>query len=516
MSRNVHTGMLANSHTGLVNANIRAPKRFFDLDRGHDPGTGASTTFHDVYFDARTDIEAGAELFVQYGDTWFSDREELGFIPLSYDFKVADKATNFLAEILANVTTAAKNHPQEFVGDFLNLTRQIAATRPRLANAFPKDLDSFEVATTAGTASLTVPNRVRTIEWLEKNGRCLDNIQPRISTIRQAGRGAFATRRIKKGDVITPMPLVHVFRRHMEIYDGNNYDDMNSSFWKDGKQLLLNYCYGHPDSSLLLFPYAPVSNYINHNVSRCNSELRWSDLPNHHDEWLLRSPDGLESESHAGLIMELVATKDIALDEEIFLNYGPQWESSWSAFLESRRLNDYDRNFKSSEALNHRIEWIRTVDEQEEYPYDFSNHEDVLTVCFVRRDNNLLIEETESMKTYRWSGADTLYSADHAYPCNVIDRSFRFEDVDQAYDRKDSVYPSDVTYTVLLTDDNIKIIDVPRAAIQFFDEEYMSDNSWRRAFRHEIHLPDHMVPLIWRDLRPTASENQEEKIEKML
>jgi hypothetical protein len=501
--------MLANSHTGLVNANVRTPKRYFDLSRGHDPGTGASTTFHNVYFEAKIDIEAGAELFVQYGDAWFEDREDLGFIPLSTDFKFADRTVQFLQQASKNLTTMLDNVPQDFVVDFLDLVRRIVATKPRLANAYPKDFNSFMIAAEAGTATLTVPNRVRSTEWLQENGRCLDNIRPDLSTIRQAGRGAFATRGIKKGDVITPMPLVHILRRHMEIYHGDDYEDQNGSFWIDGKQLLLNYCYGHPESSLLLFPYAPVSNYINHNASHNNAELRWSTLPNHHTDWLERSPNDLDLETHSGLIMELVATTDIAPNEEIFLNYGAQWENAWNEFVANHQLDNYDRHFTSSEALNNRLEWLKTVDEQEDDPYKFSNYEDIRTICFVfRNEKNLLLNATEStMKTYRWSGTDNLIHADFSYPCDVIDRNLKMFDLDEAMDRQDSVYPAPITYTVILTDDDIKIVDVPRKAIQFFDNEYMSDNSWRKAFRHEIHLPDHMVPPIWRDLNPSIGSN---------
>lgn len=497
--------MLANSHTGLVNANIRAPTRYFDLSRGHDPGTGASTTFHNVYFDAKIDIEAGAELFVQYGDAWFEDREDLGFIPLSTDFKEADRTVRFLQQATKNLTNTLKNDPQDFVADFLGLVRSMVASKPRLANAYPKDFNSFKVATEAGTATLTVPNRVRTLEWLEANGRCLDNIRPELSTIRQAGRGAFATRNMKKGDIITPMPLVHILRRHMEIYHGDDYENKDGSFWIDGKQLLLNYCYGHPESSILLFPYAPVSNYINHNVSYSNAELRWSTLPNHHADWLERSPDSLDTENHSGLIMELVATRDIGPDEEIFLNYGSHWENAWNQFTKKQQLHDFDRHFTSSEALNNRLEWIKTIEEQEDEPYKFSNNEDIRTVCFTyKSEKNLLLNATEkSMKTYRWSGTDRLIHADYSYPCYVVARHLKDYDIDEAYDRQDSVFPAPITYTVILIDEDMKIVDVPRKAIQFFDDEYISDNTWRKAFRHEIHLPDHMVPPIWRDLRPS-------------
>ena len=497
--------MLANSHTGLVNANIRTPTRYFDLSRGHDPGTGASTTFHNVYFDAKFDIEAGAELFVQYGDAWFQEREDLGFIPLSTDFKVADRTMRFLQQVAQHLTNTLKDEVQDFVVDFLDLVRRMVAGQPRLANAYPKDYNSFKVATEAGTATLTVPNRVRTIEWLEQNGRCLDNIRPGLSTIRQAGRGAFATRKMKSGDIITPMPLVHIFRRHMEIYNGDDYENKDGSFWIDGKQLLLNYCYGHPESSLLLFPYAPVSNYINHNASFSNAELRWSSLPNHHADWLERSPNSLDSETHSGLIMELVATRNIAPDEEIFLNYGSHWEKAWNEFIENEKFDGYDLHFTSSEALNDRLEWIKTVDEQEDEPYKFSNNDDIRTICFIlKNEKNLLLNATEkSMETYRWSGTDRLMHADHSYPCEVVDINLKIYDLDEVNDRQDSVFPAPITYTVILTDEAIRIVDVPRKAIQFFDDEYMSDNTWRKAFRHEMHLPDHMVPPMWRDLKPS-------------
>ena len=500
----VETGMLANSHTGLVNANVRTPQRYFDFSRGHDPGTGASTTFHNVYFDAKSDIEAGTELFVRYGDSWFEDREDLGFIPLSTDFQVADRTVRFLLESSKKLTHQSENELHDFVMDFLDLVRGIAAARPRLANAFPKDFNGFTVATEAGTATLTVPDRVRSIEWLEENGRCLDNIRPELSTIRQAGRGAFATRTLRKGDIITPMPVVHIRRRHMEIYHGDDYDNKDGSFWIDGKQLLLNYCYGHPESSMLLFPYAPVSNYINHNYSNSNAELRWSTLPNHHVDWLERSPDSLDSQNHSGLIMELVATRDIAPDEEIFLNYGSQWENAWNEFINNRRLNDFDRHFTSSEALNDRVEWLKTIDEQEDEPYAFSNNDDIRTICFYfNNERELLLNETEkSMKTYRWSGTDRLFNSDYAYLCDVMDRNLKVYDSDEAFDRQDSVFPAAITYTVILTSEDIKVVDVPRKAIQFVDNEYMSDNAWRKAFRHEIHLPDHMVPQVWRDLKP--------------
>lgn len=58
----------------------------------------------------------------------------------------------------------------------------------------------------------------RSIQELSKKGRCLDNMRNGESTIPFAGRGAFATRPLKKGDIITGSPLVHVPGRLADMF----------------------------------------------------------------------------------------------------------------------------------------------------------------------------------------------------------------------------------------------------------------------------------------------------------
>eukprot|EP00957_Ditylum_brightwellii_P009679 729363-Ditylum_brightwellii.AAC.1 len=111
-----------------------------------------------------------------------------------------------------------------------------------------------------GTAMHSVPNVIRSKEWLEENGQCLDNIRPGSSTIKQAGRGAFATRTLKQGAVISPAPLLHIHRDNAIFSYSQDSDDDDD----ERVQLFLNYCFGHRDSSLLLYPYAPAVNFINH------------------------------------------------------------------------------------------------------------------------------------------------------------------------------------------------------------------------------------------------------------
>ena len=74
-----------------------------------------------------------------------------------------------------------------------------------------------------------------------------------------------------------------------------------------GKQLLLNN-FSHPKSSLLLFPYAPVVNFINHADSTAsNVEIRWSQIRTGHrgKEWPQSlTLEQLNQQTHTGLVIE--------------------------------------------------------------------------------------------------------------------------------------------------------------------------------------------------------------------
>jgi hypothetical protein len=127
---------------------------------------------------------------------------------------------------------------------------------------------------------------------------------------------------------------------------------------------------------------------------------------------------------------------------------------------------------------------------------------DVVAVCFAGKFSNKLAT-TEDGPKYEWHYFDGLYrTTDFAYPCDILEREFEtsYED---AVDRLESIEPVPTTYTVLLDRgdrDNAIVSGMPRNAIRFFDDEYASDLFLRSAFRHEIGIPDHMVPAAWRDL----------------
>jgi hypothetical protein len=105
------------------------------------------------------------------------------------------------------------------------------------------------------------------VDWLKQNGICLDTLSVAPTTLPGVGRGAFTKRAVDKGEVVASTPIVHLDRSELEIVEqsteldekipgahkyGIQYTDKIT-----GKQLLPNYCFGDPDSNLLLLPFAP-------------------------------------------------------------------------------------------------------------------------------------------------------------------------------------------------------------------------------------------------------------------
>lgn len=168
-------------------------------------------------------------------------------------------------------------------------------TNERVASIFPRNLTDFPrfvnmtLEDIAFDLAWRTVNR-RSVDWVVTNGKCLDgSVEIRKSSIPKAGMGAFATRRIKRGEMIVPAPLVHIpDRDSLNLYNrtikGNKEKKAQRNFAKDprtgrlvfqedkpnGKQMLMNYCFGHKESSVLLCP-ATSAVAINH----CSTRTNW-------------------------------------------------------------------------------------------------------------------------------------------------------------------------------------------------------------------------------------------------
>lgn len=125
-------------------------------------------------------------------------------------------------------------------------------------NALPKTIEEAIIAFREEIEMVYQPSATRSVDWLKENGKCADNISPKQSTIEGAGRGAFATRDLPKGTIITGSPLHHIPIKddfiHLFRTVPNDNPDEEPRSEVSGQQIQLNYCFGHAESTLLLCP----------------------------------------------------------------------------------------------------------------------------------------------------------------------------------------------------------------------------------------------------------------------
>jgi hypothetical protein len=116
------------------------------------------------------------------------------------------------------------------------------------------------------TRSATSSSKRRSVDWLRENGWCLDNVRPiPVSKYQHAGRGLVARRPLAAGAVVAPVPVrairrssLRIKRRQRQRADGKTTTLVD----EETEQLLINYCFGHPDSSFLLYSYGPMVKYV--------------------------------------------------------------------------------------------------------------------------------------------------------------------------------------------------------------------------------------------------------------
>ena len=502
-------GMLANSHLGLKNIRLGDIWRLQVEEDGTDSKSvegQSSSTLNDVgrgsysyhsrlMFDADRYIQSGEEFFVNYGDDWFTARENLlGVIPSETNYQEADR-------MLQKLDDECDSHAYEA------LLKDAAEKDKRLRAALPDNVEDVPDAKDLGTARFSARTSIRSVEWIEENGVCIDNIISGTSTIPQAGQGAFATRNLVAGTIITTTPVVTLEREQLQLWEEVDGGDVGVKHKKEdkvlemvGQQLLMNYCYGHVNSSLLLFPYSPTVNFINHGSNEeANAEIRWSEYSYHKREWLDLSMEEMKKLMKTGLMLDIVATKDIPHGDEVLLNYGQSWEKSWIEHIgewNSDENNDdadfFQKNLTDTLGvrLNQRSyshAMILTVDEQKSQPYP--SH--LETVCRFKPSDETCQQESNGYCKLRWT---MTMNELHDHPCDVISRT----SIDE-----DDWYFVHLNITDKATNKvtQYQVEFLPRYAIRFLNRKYTKDQYARGVFREVIGLPDGLYPDHWMDLK---------------
>ena len=465
---------IVNGHTALMNVWAgHVDNDACGLHRSIDPGVGAFSYYHNLLSYATAPILAGMELFADYGDHWFAAKVRGGKfdkVPLSYDYEEAD---TLLAKFDGFMKDEGDDIDDEAMDTFWMFYRKKVSSNKRVSSLLPEDIKNMRDAAEIGSAKFHTPTSIRSPEWLESKGLCMDNLKEGISNIPQAGRGAFATRFLPKGSFVAPMPLMHECKV--------------DAFLSGGKtQVLLNYCFGHKSSTITLCPYGPLASLINHNKVKANVEIRWSTSTKlYSDEWLHMNKEELCNMGHSSLLFDVVAIKDIQQGEEVYFNYGQEWDDAWAQHIKNWIQPPDAKEYKSASMLN-KEDMIRTIDEQKDNPYP----DNVLLECFFKAPEEW--EEINDAYYQNYSGYESYLDL---HNCQILKREH------PTYDTTIVLYTASVYYQPDNGEHyNVTVRNIPRNSIKFSDASYTSDMYLDNAFRHKIMIPDDIFPSGWKNL----------------
>jgi SET domain len=509
--------------------------------RHGNPGAGANSPYVNMSTVATRAIPAGSELFKAYGDGWFLGRGHIfGNIPLTDDYPRATELLAAFPGLQRNGSTAALLE-NALARELFESVIVAIKTRfdSRTLNALPNTWEEAVVAIEANdVANAWQSHHTVSLEYLKREGVCMDHITVKRSRLWQAGQGAFAKRSLSAGTIITKSPLLHIlshdwanmynfsttstklFEHHqrlppheMQRRQQNQKPEswirlMNEVYQK---QLVLNYCYGSRDSSLLLCPYGGGVNYINHNKALQNVRVEWAtnfDIV-HNDTAVQQGtiPD-FEVSTRPQLAFQYIATRDIPAGEELYLDYGDEWETAWLDHVATYRERSSSLDpYISAQLFNSEFgdKPVRTEREQQMDPYP--------TNLQIRCHRALLVGSPPipmptARTVYRWSDRD------YGLPCRVLDRFI--EPADERLQEEATPPAAALLYTIQvewLADEGeigspdatrtltwIERTDVPRSAIRYFDVPGTTDLHQPAAFRHHVGIPDEIFPAQWRNL----------------
>jgi hypothetical protein len=192
--------------------------------------------------------------------------------------------------------------------------------------------------------------------------------------------------------------------------------------------------------------------------------------------------------------MELVALRDIEPGEEIFLDYGEEWESAWQKHIREWRPVEGADLYVSSLEMNEEFDHIfRTESEQIENPYP-SN----LVIEF-------LVSFEDNVTRKRWVQRNPLpvrvnkddLSSRLTMACKIIRR-------EQVGNR--TLYAVRIP-GVVEQEEWTLLEGVPQEALVFRDRPYTIDMFLPNAFRHDLRIADEIFPEGWKNLKKEFRES---------
>jgi hypothetical protein len=463
------------------------------------PGIGAFSPWYDRKSYAIQNIVAGSELFVNYGYDYFKSREETyGLIPFNDHYRIADRLLKRFISVSDRLVTQDAFSKVAIMEDTFHQSRNVLIAWPNhVLGALPNTTESIHlILKNGGTGRKDYLRSIRNIDYLKNFGTCMDHLYVKPSQIPDAGRGVYTERSFEKGSIVTTVPLIHVQDRSVlnmfRYTDFVGHNDHPGLRQPTHQQLLLNYCFGHYQSSLLLCPYGIVSSLINHaptaleneqifrnrkNRNTANLKIKWSTAFTRHPEWLNMSVSEWASEESSGLSFEYIASRDIDPGEEILIDYGIEWQNAWN--LHKKKWKPVNRMVDSLNAAN----LIIPTEKEWKWPIgDINSNPDAVNLwCYNLYRTLQGLENTE----------------EEAFPCKIVHRKWDYKSETFLYTAElIQIRQNEEEFICDVIFDRVLWL-LPRDAFvygDFLDHYNTKHYLYPNSFRHNMQIPDDLMP----------------------
>ena len=224
------------------------------------------------------------------------------------------------------------------------------------------------------------------------------------------------------------------------------------------------------------------------------------------------------------MIFDVVALRDIEVDEEIFIDYGQDWDLAWNTHIEQWKspcegipIKDCEEysSFEIATAMNHDKHnemyhrWsdvhLTTCATNKTMPWD--GGELVFLVGNISEAKNVLSDPQIQEEFLGFNNQDDGFGFRHLSlslpntPCKIVDS----DKVRNTFDVVFFIQPDQIP-------DRYRNGNVPDAralvrydglaadGVRFLNKPLKADWHDPKAFRHEIHIPGDVFPPLWKDL----------------
>ena len=506
-------------HVGMINAVIYQPSTLLRTDTdllssGYDemtsPGRGAFTSYHNLTLLAVDKIQAGSEIFLDFGAEYnqYDDTSK----PNIDDYRKMDEAMEkmviFFAKHAESLGEKAANEVYEFMKkDVLDLTAEARAEAAR--SLLPETYHGLQAIIDVGGSALhSNPEVVKDLDWLKKEGYCQDNLVSGVSEIEHAGRAAIAARDIKKGEIVAPMPLVPIIKGR-DVLTMLEYDEEDETKPPiKYKQFLTNYVLEHPNSSVLFFPAGPMTSYINHGGKKANVKMAWSTKSWSDVKAAQKATvDELPFYSTADMIIDLVATRNIKKGEEVLLDYGNDWANAWNEHVKNWKTATKDAKLSQSAMV---LNEMHHGSDKPIKPFPTSSEESVAgdnvqLMCHLLYDEDKIErrrnQDGSRTKVYPWIPHPV--NGEHRLKTDLAVRGINRMDcvIEERTGDETTGYKYVVRPIIEKAGPKILVKNVPHDVIRYVDRPYTNPQHEGHAFRHSIRFPDDVFPEAWKDLK---------------